>query len=40
MSDEIVEYYFLRGDGESDADNVDSDTNTEIHTLLLKYRFW
>ena len=40
LSDDIVENYFLRGDGESVSDNVDADTNTEIHTLLLKYRFW
>lgn len=40
LTDEFVEFYFLRGDGESEADNVDADTNTEIHSLLLKYRFW
>jgi hypothetical protein len=40
QSDDFEEYYFLRGDGESEADNVDADTNTEIHALLLKYRFW
>jgi hypothetical protein len=40
QSDDFVEYYFCRGDGESEADNVDADTNTEIHALLLKYRFW
>lgn len=40
MSDEIVEHYFMKGDGESEADNVDADTNSKIQEILLKYRFW
>ena len=40
LSDDFVEFYFCRGDGTSDAENLDANTNTKIHTLLLKYRFW
>ena len=40
LSDEFEEFYFCRGDGTSDAENLDTKTNTKIHTLLLKYRFW
>jgi hypothetical protein len=40
ISDEIVNYYFMRGDGQSEADIVDADTKSQIHEILLKYRFW
>ena len=40
LSDDFVEFYFCRGDGTSNAENLDTNTNTKIHTLLLKYRFW
>ena len=40
LSDDFVEFYFCRGDGTCDAENLDRDTNTKIHALLLQYRFW
>jgi hypothetical protein len=40
MAEDFADFYFMRGDGESEADNVDAHTNEEIHPLLLKYRFW
>jgi hypothetical protein len=40
MAEDFANFYFMRGDGESEADNVDAHTNMEIHSLLLKYRFW